>query len=78
MSAGVSGLIDSLMHFRVPNSARQVTEQIVRRGQAATRRASGGLYGSAAALRRRVLARGVSLDSYKLYGNGRGRIDVLA
>ena len=78
MSLGVSGLIDSLTHFRVANSARQITNRIVREGAAATRRASGGLYGSAGALRRQLLARGVSLDSYKIYGNGRGRVDVLA
>ncbi|MGC9455329.1 MAG: hypothetical protein ACP5HU_10765 [Phycisphaerae bacterium] len=76
MSIGVRGLIESLGSFQVRNSARQITQQVLNSGRSATQRASGGLFGSAAAGHAR--ARVASLESYKLYGNGSGKVDILA
>lgn len=80
MSIGVSGLIESLARFRVSNSARQITQQVLNSGQAATRRSSHGQFGSMAssAASRQAKARVASLNSYKLYGNGGGKVDMLA
>ncbi|MFP3938075.1 MAG: hypothetical protein ACLFVW_07000 [Phycisphaerae bacterium] len=76
MSISVRGLIESLGTFHVQNSARQITQQVLHSGQAATSRSSRGMFGSAAG--KHAQGRVASLESYKLYGNGGGKVDVRA